>query len=312
MKTDIQTRLIILLILAMNFISVLSQTMTLEELLYLGQPLPTDNPSLFCPEDLLSKPRTRWHSAPVFSPDGNEMYYTIASYPIGQKMYFTKNVNGKWTEREFVPFAFEDYESNPRFSSDGNTIYFISQKKIQGQEERKLIYYTNRMVNGWSKPKALDIPLPNGMAFNNQFSFTEDMTFYFELLVNGISDLYSSKLVGGKYSIPKKLDNVDSESHDFCPYIDPQGKYLIFVSMRSGGFGGNDMYISFLGQDGGWQKPINLGNKINSSGHEVFPLVSNDGKYFFFNAKKENDEGANPYWVDAKFINDLRLLNNFN
>ena len=205
-----------------------------------------------------------------------------------------KKVNGKWIERSFVPFAFEDYESNPRFSTDGNKLYFISQKKIQGKEELKLIYYTNRLDNGWSEPTQLNIPLAEGTAFSNQFSFTNDMVFYFELRVNGSTDLFSSKLVDGKYSIPRRLEKVNSEFHDYCPFVDLEGKYLIFASMRPGGFGGVDLYISFLGEDGAWKKPINLGNKINTSGHEVFPLVSNDGKYFFFNAKKELDQGNNP------------------
>ncbi len=37
---------------------------------------------------------------------------------------------------------------------------------------------------------------------------------------------------------------------------------------------------------------------------EAFPLVSTDGKFFFF--CREGTQGFNPYWVDLGFIKNLR------
>lgn len=301
------TKIIVALFLIQVIISKVgfSQTMVSQGLMYLVQPTPTTNPLRFPPENLLATSESRWHSAPAFSAKGDEMYYTMADNQTGQRMYYSKVVNGIWTESLRAPFANEDNESNPQFSHDGQSIYFMSQKTIDNNV-RKWIYVSKREGDGWSEPEKVNIPLSEGVVFGNQFTLSNDFCFYFELWVNGATDLYTSKLVDGKYSSPSKIENMNSKSHDYCPFVDPNGAYLIFASMRAGGFGGVDLYVSFHKEDGSWGSPINLGEEINSSGHELFPLVSNDGMYFFFNAKKELDQGSNPYWVDASFIEELR------
>lgn len=64
------------------------------------------------------------------------------------------------------------------------------------------------------------------------------------------------------------------------PAINKKGNRLYFSSDMPGGFGGYDLYYCEK-QNETWGKPINLGDKINTSGNELFPnLTTEDGLYF--------------------------------
>ena len=57
------------------------------------------------------------------------------------------------------------------------------------------------------------------------------------------------------------------------------GKALYFSSNRTGGFGGFDIYVSYL-KDGLWTLPLNLGSEVNTPGNEISPFY-NEGEIYF-------------------------------
>lgn len=65
------------------------------------------------------------------------------------------------------------------------------------------------------------------------------------------------------------------------PTISKNSKTLYFVSDMPGGFGGADIYKAEILADGNLGQPINLGNKINTEGQEMFPWLSKEGQLFF-------------------------------
>ena len=75
---------------------------------------------------------------------------------------------------------------------------------------------------------------------------------------------------------------------------------MIFCADRPEGLGRGDLYISFKDGNGNWTKSKNMGEKINTIGHELCPFVSKDEKYFFYTSNKDI------YWVSAKVIDDFR------
>ena len=62
--------------------------------------------------------------------------------------------------------------------------------------------------------------------------------------------------------------------------ISTDGRMFIFSSDMPGGFGKNDLYVSFR-IDTTWTKPINLGETINTSGDEIYPFFHDDGTLYF-------------------------------
>jgi hypothetical protein len=89
--------------------------------------------------------------------------------------------------------------------------------------------------------------------------------------------------VNGEYSRSKRLGEItNTEYIDGDPYIAPDESYMIFLSNKPEGLGEHDFYISYQKKDGSWTPPKNLGKPINSERNDVCPLVTDDGKSFFF------------------------------
>lgn len=65
------------------------------------------------------------------------------------------------------------------------------------------------------------------------------------------------------------------------PALAPDGSILYFASDMPGGFGGMDLYASRRQSDGSWGEPVNCGSNINSAEDDVFPVVNQDGKFYF-------------------------------
>ncbi|MFH1942199.1 MAG: hypothetical protein ABIL68_08835 [bacterium] len=87
-------------------------------------------------------------------------------------------------------------------------------------------------------------------------------------------------------------------------FIASDESYIIMESFGGGGgYGGADLYICFNLKDGSWSEPVNLGPKINLSGHERFPSITPDGKYLFF---LRVSNGSDFYWVDIKIIEEFK------
>jgi hypothetical protein len=56
---------------------------------------------------------------------------------------------------------------------------------------------------------------------------------------------------------------------------------MIFSSVREGGYGEGDLYISYQSA-GQWSAPEILPTSVNSREYEYTPLISPDGRYLFF------------------------------
>jgi outer membrane protein OmpA-like peptidoglycan-associated protein len=74
---------------------------------------------------------------------------------------------------------------------------------------------------------------------------------------------------------------LNSDDHSVGhPALTAGGDTLYFVSDMPGGHGGTDLYRCIL-KEGGWGDPENLGNVINTSGNEMFPMVVPGGDLVF-------------------------------
>jgi outer membrane protein OmpA-like peptidoglycan-associated protein/tetratricopeptide (TPR) repeat protein len=65
------------------------------------------------------------------------------------------------------------------------------------------------------------------------------------------------------------------------PTLSPDGKTLYFTSDMPGGFGGADIYSCQINAKGEFEKPVNLGANVNTSGQEMFPWIGTDELLYF-------------------------------
>ncbi|MFH1197290.1 MAG: FISUMP domain-containing protein [bacterium] len=298
MKKTLTIRNLFIIAITILFFSVESMAQCQP---YLGQTPPGNTPVRLVPDSLAANSEWQYHGTPTFSPDGNEMYYAIYRFNPGRvEIWFTECVDGKWTTPKKAPFSNNNYENNnPLFSRSKDTLYFFSIRPSG-------LYHRVTRTNGvWSSPAALNIPFPSGYSSGLQFSIADNGNLYTELTSpDGSEDIYFWRFVNGQYQSPEKLTAICSSALDYTPYIDPEEKFIMFASRRSGGFGNTDIYISKRNSDDSWAAPINVGQIINS-GDVIQPTFSRDGKYFFFEAWMPDAAGGNPYWVDASVIYNL-------
>lgn len=101
------------------------------------------------------------------------------------------------------------------------------------------------------------------------------------------------------WSTPTNLGpTVNSAGIDFTPEISRDGLSLYFASIRPGGFGATDLWVSQRARvDAPWGAPVNLGPTINSPGPDAAPFLSRDGHRLFFASARPGGFGSNDNWV---------------
>ena len=76
---------------------------------------------------------------------------------------------------------------------------------------------------------------------------------------------------------------VNTPYHDSAPHVSIDGLALFFTSMRPGGYGDNDLYVTTRPTiDSPWGYPTNLGPDINTALSEGDSCVSADGRTLYF------------------------------
>ena len=269
---------------------------------YLGQKPPGVIPEIFAP-GIISTDRGEFNAA--FSPDGREFYFSVNEPGGRETMKFMIFEDDRWTSPLPAPFISSQNDCDPIFSQDGRRLYFISTrpKKDRAASRDWDIWYVEKANSGWSDPINVGPPV-NSAGDEYYVSLTEDGTIYFASNRPGglgSFDIYRSRLVDGHYATPENLGSaVNTKYLEHDPFISPDESYLLFTSVdRPGGFGSGDLYISTLRKDGTWAEAKNLGKTFNTNGYDFCPIVSPDGKFFFFTRK------GDIYWVRVEVFQNL-------
>jgi Tol biopolymer transport system component len=273
---------------------------------YLGQKPPGINPEVFAP-GIVSTTQGEFNAA--FSPDGKEFYFSMNEPSGRETMKFMTRKDNQWTPPQAVPFVSPQNDCDPLFSFDGQRLYFISTrpKKEKAGSSDWNIWYVERMDADWSKPINIGPPV-NSDVDEYYVSLTKDGTIYFSSnRAGGLGsfDIYRSRFVDGHYAKPENLGaSINTKYLEHDPFIAPDESYILFTSVdRPEGFGTGDLYISSRRKDGTWTKSKNMGKAFNTSGYDFCPIVSPDGKYFFFTRR------GDIYWVSVEAIQKLLLPN---
>jgi|ERR1041385_3157164 Tol biopolymer transport system component len=230
-------------------------------------------------------------SHPAFTPDGQTLYFVRSTPNFNLwTILVSRFENGQWNTPEVAPFSGQYSDADPFITPDGSRFYFISNRPAAGKSSSDLdIWVMEKIGEGWGEPKNLGAPVNSSgsewyptIAANGTIYFGSDREGG-----KGRTDLYRSRVVSGKYMEAENLgDSINTQFNEFEPLIAPDESFLIFMGGgRPDGRGGFDLYISY-NQNGTWVKPVNLGDKINSSGNEYSPAISPDGKYFLWTSTR--------------------------
>jgi outer membrane protein OmpA-like peptidoglycan-associated protein len=214
-----------------------------------------------------------------------------------------------WGAAEAMPTNINtvNNEGAPTLAPDGQSLIFVACPDASGQNYGEGRYgkgscdmfYTRRLGNRWSNPENVAGYI-NTPLWESQPSLSADgKTLYFIRRVQGRTggahgDIFVSKLQpDGKWGVAKRLsDRINTPYAEESVLIHPDGKTLYFASRGHQGMGGSDLFVSRLGADGEWGKPVNLGYPINTAGDENSLMVSADGEIAFFASDRPGGFGG--------------------
>lgn len=200
-----------------------------------------------------------------------------------------------------VSFNSKENDFSPAYFAQGKLVFTSSRSKTQWINKKHgwtgnnyyAIYSTEKGSDGkYLKPTKFMRDLES--KYNDgPICFSQDKTtVYFTRNTSGgkkglsKDGTYKLKVLEAKLNIDgfEKVNELSFNSLDYnCahPTVSSDGKTLYFTSDMPGGFGGLDIWYVKSEGEGKWSAPVNMGEKLNSKGNEMFPYISFNGVLYF-------------------------------
>jgi outer membrane protein OmpA-like peptidoglycan-associated protein/Tol biopolymer transport system component len=232
--------------------------------------------------------------APSVSADGRTLIFE--SDRQGDWKLFESHRNGKnWSVPTAIPkitttFFEKAPLGGPCLSYDGNLLFFSANgKDSDGHED---IYYSVREKTGWSAPMNLGSPI-NTVNYEGYPSLSADGKYlYFARAKYTFGDkkdaqqrcyqiMRSEKGADGKWQAATELPSPVNLICEKAPRIMPDGKTLMFSSIRKDGKGNFDIYKCELQPNGTWTEAVAL-DFLNTSGPDQFIAVPSCGDVMYY------------------------------
>ena len=209
-------------------------------------------------------------STPVFTKDGQTMYFTRNNFLDGKKGKDKKNTtllkiykavfkDSMWTDITSLTFNSDQYNTaHPALSTDEKTLYFAS-----------------------------DMPGTLGQ-----------------------SDLFKVEIgADGRFGRPVNLGpEINTEGKETFPFISSDNE-LYFASDGHPGLGGLDIFMS-TNEEGIFSNPINVGEPVNSATDDFALIINTDSKTGFFTSYRNGGKGMDDIYKfkELKPLNCEQLL----
>ena len=92
---------------------------------------------------------------------------------------------------------------------------------------------------------------------------------------------------------------------DFSPSISADGLSLFFSSLRPGGYGASDLWVTTRVMiNDAWEEPVNLESTVNSSYWDLHPSISADGLMLFFVSDRPGGFGRDDIYITMRATTD--------
>jgi len=270
--------------------------------------------------------------APSLSADGNILFFASCANQFGDygdpsrkgygscDIFYSVRINGQWSKPKNAgpKINTEHWETQPSFSSDGKTLYFIRGTVVRGEIKQQDIYMSTIDENGqFTDAVKLSDVVNTPYKEESVFIHPDNKTLYFSSEghtgMGGLDIFVTRKQDDGTWSKPVNLGYpINTASDENSLLAGPDGKLAFFASNREGGYGGLDIYAFELPAevqpekityvrgkifDNKTKRPVQSKIIITELGNEqqtreafpdekgVFMLVLNGNKKYVFHAE---------------------------
>ncbi len=195
-------------------------------------------------------------------------------------VYFEKNVHFNSSNNEFGAVTYFD---NYKFVNSD----FTYDRYATSKTFAPYVVNINDSSKGQQKFKSILPRLSGEYDIISHYDQVEDKIYITRTTI-GLNEQKKSKILIGSLDDnfkPLSLVEFTYNSPDYSvghACVSQDGEMLYFVSDKPGGQGGADLYRCIKLEDGSWGYPINLGNKVNTAGDELYPYISPQGTTLYF------------------------------
>lgn len=186
----------------------------------------------------------------------------------------------------------------PVFSKETSTLYYTrvnDPESIGGVNDQDI---WQSAWNGEKKyAKGQDYKDLNNKYNNSIVGFNSDESIVY--LINsydGKKDLKKgisyAKKKGNSWGAPKQISipGLDIEGDFYGFHVNKKGDVIVISYAGPKSMGEEDLYVS-IKENEKWTEPIHLGSKINSSGFEISPFLSNENDTLYFSTNGRGGQG---------------------
>lgn len=189
-----------------------------------------------------------------YSPDESEVYFLSAR----KKRIFIRHEHA-WNASRFLDI-YKGNRSEENQLSEVKKVKKVNTRFHEGplafSPDGKVVYYTRNNIASGKKRKD-DAKIQN-------------LKLY-------IADIDEK----GKWKNEREFPYNSKEYSIGHPALSKDGKTMYLTSDKPGGYGGSDVYKVEVLENGAFGEMINLGNKINTEGQEMFPFIDSENRLFF-------------------------------
>ncbi len=189
------------------------------------------------------------------------------------------------------------------FTTDGLTMVYTLCEYINDEDIRCDLY--SRMVNSdgtFGIENKLPSPINLDSITTTQPQISYDSTMQSDVMFfasdrdsdDGKLDIYYSLVnSNGSFSDPVSMDNINTPENDATPFYHSSSNTLYFSADGRLGLGGYDVYSISRTRDG-WTEINNLRVPVNSSYHDLYYVMDDDGEEAYFSSNREGTMYLDP------------------
>jgi outer membrane protein OmpA-like peptidoglycan-associated protein len=200
--------------------------------------------------------------APSLSADGEIMFFASCMEMTGDygspdrkgygscDIFYSQKIDGKWGKPRNAGSTIntKNWETQPSFSSDGKTLYFIRGFVTREGIKNPDIYCSVIGADGkFSEPTKLSENINTPEEEESVFIHPDNQTIYFSSRghagMGGLDIFMSKRQADGTWGKALNLGYpINTSTDDNSLLVDANGKIAYYASEREGGFGGLDIY----------------------------------------------------------------------